>query len=192
MWGHYLNFTRAWPGANCHHAPVILNSFFFRCITSFDIVDVICNLENSNTVYIFGLNARIINACLIEGTFPEKFKICRVVPVFKMGSTKHAKNYRLISIIPIFCKFLEFILKPRTAKFLVWNNLLNLNQLGIRSVKSSVGAISKLIRDIVRGIEKGNCVALTLCDLSSVFDCVDLHRFLEMFEFFFSYFEVTF
>lgn len=79
------------------------------------------------------------------------------------------------------CQQLSSILvkffKSRTSKFLERNHLLNLNQFGFRSDESTVGAVSKIVRDMISRFEEGSCVrALVLCDLSNAFDCVKYHR----------------
>ena len=69
-----------------------------------------------------GISARIIYECREElvlpltklcslsfpqGTFPARFKQANIVPIFKKGDVKDPKNYRAVSLIPLFGKVLE-------------------------------------------------------------------------------------
>ncbi len=43
--------------------------------------------------------AHIFNLSLNQGTFPEKLKNCRVIPVYKAGDQLDVDNYRPISLL---------------------------------------------------------------------------------------------
>ena len=49
----------------------------------------------------------IFNASFLTGIVPERFKLARVLPVFKKGSQASLNNYRPISLLSIFNKLLE-------------------------------------------------------------------------------------
>lgn len=84
----------------------------------------------------------------------------------------------LITIYPYLSfPFSEKVLKSiskRKYKFLAKSNLLYTNQFGFRTYKSTIGAVSMLVGDIVEAFEDGSCV--THCDLSNAFDYVNHHR----------------
>ena len=50
---------------------------------------------------------RIINMSFINGSFPENFKIVKVIPVHKGGSTQDMNNFRPISLLSIFDMIME-------------------------------------------------------------------------------------
>ena len=51
--------------------------------------------------------------------YPDCFKLAKVIPLFKKkGDPNMADNYRPISIIPVFGKIIEIILKNRLYKYL--------------------------------------------------------------------------
>ena len=58
----------------------------------------------------------IINLSLNSGVVPQKIKIARVIPLFKSGDNSLFPNYRPVSVLPVFSKFLERI---------VYNPLIN-------------------------------------------------------------------
>jgi len=74
----------------------------------------------------------IYNKSLKEVIFPTQFKVAIVKPIFKKGDKQSLGNYRPISIISIFAKILEKIVKNRLIIFLEENNLLSKNQFGFR------------------------------------------------------------
>ena len=76
----------------------------------------------------------IINLSIIHGIVPDELKISRVVPIFKSGDKALFSNYRPISVLPYFSKFLERIIYNRTRIINYLNdfNLLCDNQYGFR------------------------------------------------------------
>ena len=55
----------------------------------------------------------IIDLSLISGTFPEKIKIARIIPVFKSSDTSLMTNCGPISVLLCFSKMLEMIMYNR-------------------------------------------------------------------------------
>ena len=53
------------------------------------------------------LLALIINQSLASGIFPEKLKLVKIIPVHKKDDIHKVENYRAISILPAFSKFLR-------------------------------------------------------------------------------------
>ena len=49
----------------------------------------------------------IVNLSFQTGTFPEKMKIAKVIPLYKSGSKNDFNNYRPISLLPQLSKILE-------------------------------------------------------------------------------------
>ena len=107
------------------------------------------------------------------GVLPDMIKIARVIPVYKAGNRTIMSNYRPISLLSVFNKLLEKIMYKRLIKFLEKHNILNENQFGFRSNRSTIQAILLIADKIQRAIEdKNNCCGIFL-DLSKAFDTVD-------------------
>lgn len=51
------------------------------------------------------------------GMVPGDLKVTRVNPVYKGGSKNHLKNYRPISVLPIFSRLFEGALNDRLVNF---------------------------------------------------------------------------
>ena len=107
-------------------------------ITPSEIVMIVNNFSNSNSQDIYGMTpailkavihiiaeplSKIINSCLETGIFPEPLKISKTVPVFKKGDPSDLKNYRPISVIPVFAKVFEAVIKKQLEDFFESNNL---------------------------------------------------------------------
>mgnify|MGYP002803405145 CR=1 FL=1 len=54
--------------------------------------------------------AHIINLSITSGIVPDEMKIARVIPLFKAGDRAIVSNYRPVSILPSFSKFLERVI----------------------------------------------------------------------------------
>ena len=49
----------------------------------------------------------IFSSCIRSGTFPTEWKKANVVPIHKRDDKQNVKNYRSVSLLPIFGKILE-------------------------------------------------------------------------------------
>ncbi|XP_065680554.1 uncharacterized protein LOC136094516 [Hydra vulgaris] len=49
----------------------------------------------------------IFKSSIKTGTVPDKLKVAKIIPIFKTGETYQINNYRPISILPIFLKYLN-------------------------------------------------------------------------------------
>ncbi len=67
----------------------------------------------------------IFNQSLATGTLPTKFKIAKVIPVFKSGDALDPSNYRPISLLSTFSKILEKIVHNRLFTYLDTHSLLS-------------------------------------------------------------------
>ena len=100
----------------------LLNSLFLSPTTKEVVLRIFANFKNKMS---FGFDeisltlkkliikslskhlADLLSLCLLTGSFPNKLKITRITPVFKLGKKDDPINYRLISILPSFSKIFE-------------------------------------------------------------------------------------
>ena len=62
--------------------------------------------------------ANIINLSLVKGTFSDKLKMGKVIPIYKTeGPSLQVVNYRPISLLPNFSKFFEKVMYKRLVEF---------------------------------------------------------------------------
>ena len=62
------------------------------------------------------------------GVVPDKFRIARVIPIFKNGKKSCTNNYRPISLLSVFTKILEKLMHKRLISFVNAYDILNDNQ----------------------------------------------------------------
>lgn len=168
--------------------PRIELCMFFMPVIADDIRIIIHQLKNKKTQDIDDLNSYlikncaeyiveplvdVINACLCKGVFPDPLKIGRVVPLFKKGETTELKNYRPISILPVFSKIFEYVIYKQTIGFLNKYKILTSNQFGFREHMSTVDAINGFVQFVYNSFENKQFCRGVFTDLSSAFDCVD-------------------
>jgi hypothetical protein len=118
----------------------------------------------------------IFNTALTSGTFPSVFKSAVVRPILKKSGLDpdSLHNYRPISTLSFLSKVLEKIVSSQLLTHLIDNNLLIENQSAYRSNHSTETALLKVVNDLLVSMDKGEISLLSLLDLSSAFDTVDI------------------
>ena len=114
----------------------------------------------------------LFNLSFSSGVVPDMKKIARVIPVYKAGCHKVMSNYHPISLLSIFHKLLEKLMYKRLIKFLEKNNILNENEFGFRSNRSTTQAILLIADKLQRAIEDKKISCGIFLDLSKAFDTV--------------------
>lgn len=128
-----------------------VNSFYFSPITPCELYYVINSLKEKSSPGIDGITNSVIKplACFLvdvlafifnlsveTGTFPLYLKKAVVIPLFKKGDKSCINNYRPISLLSVFSKIFEKIMKKRILGFLNVNNLLSGSQYGFRKKRT--------------------------------------------------------
>ena len=97
-------------------------SLFLTSTTSFEVFDLISGLKNTKSTgkgnvsaYFLKVAAKVIAAPLAQlfnytfllGIFPASLKIAKIIPIYRSGDKSDVSNYRPISILSQFLKFLK-------------------------------------------------------------------------------------
>ena len=115
----------------------------------------------------------LINQVLNTGTFPDKLKIAKVIPIFKKGDPSLFENYRPISLLPAISKVLEKIIALQLSSYFETNKLLFDNQYGFRPKHSTEHAALELIDRIINKMDTNEIPLNIFLDLSKAFDTID-------------------
>ena len=83
----------------------------------------------------------IFNQAITLASFPDEWKIARVIPLFKSGHRNMPENYRPISILPAISKIMERILYNQLYNYLTEYGLLSSAQFGFRKSHSTTTAL---------------------------------------------------
>ena len=97
----------------------------------------------------------IFNDCLKEGNFPSDWKKAHVVPVHMKGDKPCLKNYRPISLPPIYNKMFERLIYNELFTFFIDNKLIPPNQSGFGLGDFCVGQLLANIHDICKLSDDG-------------------------------------
>ena len=115
----------------------------------------------------------MFNLSISKGVVPDKFKLAKVVPLYKKGEHNLASNYRPISLLNIYSKLLEKIVYKRLYSFLEKNKILYNHQFGFRKNHSTAMALLELVDECYENLDKNNFIVGIYFDLQKAFDTVD-------------------
>ena len=111
------------------------------------------------------------------GIVPDKFKVARVIPIFKSGDQTCLGNYRPISLLSLFNKILEKLMYRRLISYIEKKNILFQNQFGFQGKHSTTQAVILMTDRIQKAIEDKQYSCGIFLDFSKAFDTVD-HQIL--------------
>ena len=74
------------------------------------------------------------------GLVPDKLKIGRVITLYKTGNQALVSTYRPITQLSVFHKIMEKLMFDRLVNFLEKHNMIDDNQFGFRSGRSTTQA----------------------------------------------------
>ena len=121
--------------------------------------------------------SQIINVSFLNGIFPDKLKIAKVIPIFKKGDASKNSNYRPISLLSVFSKIFEKLMHQRLYNFLELHEILFQMQFGFRNGHSTDHALISLSERIKSTIDSKRVGCGIFIDLQKAFDTVN-HKIL--------------
>jgi hypothetical protein len=168
------------------------SSFFMAPTTPEEILSIINKLKNGKAPGYDQINSSIIkkiapeiinvlsylfNFSLASGEFPQCLKRAVVIPIFKRGDNKQPGSYRPISLLSVFAKILEKIVKIRLINFFDKNSFFSNNQFGFRQGLSTESALITFMESTYSLINSGKLCSALFIDITKAFDTVD-HKIL--------------
>ena len=164
-------------------------SFEFKPIGSAEISKIIRNMKKSRATGMDEVSSEfikeyeyellpylvhLVNRSIITNTFPDAWKIAKVIPLYKnKGSKFDKKNYRPVSNLITFSKILESVLEKQLRDYFEVNALIVKNQYGFRKYRGTNLALLEATTKWKELEAGGKSIGICLFDLSAAFDCLD-------------------
>jgi hypothetical protein len=126
----------------------------------------------------------IFNQAITLSSFPNEWKMARVIPLYKNGHRNIPGNYRPISVLPAISKIMERIMYDQLYNYLTKFELLSDSQFGFRKSHSTATALLDCTNDWYMNLDRKMFNLVVLIDLKKAFDTVDhqiLMRKLELY-----------
>ena len=115
----------------------------------------------------------IFNTSFNEGTFPDKAKIAKLIPIHKKGSTAEVNNYRPISLHSTFSKITEKLMAIRPTEFLNLHETIYPKQFGLRLGLSTTNSLFDIVENIKKTVENKKYGCGVFIDLKKAFETVN-------------------
>ena len=173
--GNYPN-SMAIPPVTTHETIKIISSISNKSVHINELPPNIIK-ENKETLSI--PLTILFNQSINTGTFPEKFKIGKVIPIYKSGPKTDIANYRPISLLPMFSKIFEALMKKYLMSFLDTTNILNNRQFGFRSNLSTFDAINTFTSDLYTALNNNKSILSVFIDFRKAFDTIQPNILLD-------------
>ena len=123
--------------------------------------------------YICDVLLVIVNTILTTSVFPSAWKIARVVPIKKKGSSTDFSNLRPISVLPVLSKAVENIIKCQIMDYVDEHALLHDRQSAYRRGHSTTHLMLSLTDFIRQNTFRSNFSVLLSLDMTKAFDSIE-------------------
>jgi hypothetical protein len=120
----------------------------------------------------------IVNLSIVSGVFPSIFKIAKVYPLYKSSDATNKTNYRPISLLSVFSKIIEKVVKEQLCYYLEQNSILTDLQYGFRKDRNINDALFNINKDINNLINNNKRGLLAFLDLAKAFDSLDRNKLI--------------
>jgi len=171
--------------------------FTLRTVTEQDVIRHVMSLRGGSSPGLDGVPASVlknnlhilskpllhlVNLSLSKGIFPSNLKTARVCPLYKASDYTDKNNFRPISLLSVFSKIIEKIVKEQLVLYLKQYDILVNCQYGFREGKNISDALFDVNKEINEALSLNLRIMLILLDLKKAFDSVCRKRLLSKLE----------
>ena len=117
--------------------------------------------------------AYLVEYMFTQGIFPDELKIAKVIPIYKTGSNQSVENYRPISLLSLFSKVIEKLIKSRLISFLNKNQNLYERQSGFREKHTTIFPLIDVVTQSFDNINDKLYTCAIALDVKKAFDSVN-------------------
>ena len=114
--------------------------------------------------------SNIFNTTISDGLFPNNWKVARVAPIYKEGSTEDRSNYIPISVLPVVSHLFEKTIFDQINAYFEDNKLVFSHQFSFRALHSVLTSLLKSNDDWYQEFDKGLFSSVVFIDLNKAFD----------------------
>jgi hypothetical protein len=165
-----------------------VRSFFITPTSANEVIEVIKSLKNKKSSGFDQINVSLIKSISEEispilaqlfnlsfqcGIFPEILKSSIITPIYKKSTSCKLQDLRPISLLSIFSKIIEKLMKSRLISFLNSINFLSEKQYGFRKGKSTEDALIRVTDIIYTSFNSNKKATGLFIDFQKAFDLVD-------------------
>ena len=170
----------------------IMQSFTLHEITESEVSFAISDVKSNSAPGIDGISpkfvkmARVVltpiltklyNKCLQQECFPDEFKVDQVIPIPKTLTLKELGEFRPISLLNLFSKFFEKVLRTKIMDFIDKYNILSPERFGFTANSSTELAITTIYDQFLDNLDKNQYTCARFLDVKKAFDSLD-HKIL--------------
>jgi len=196
------NLASQIPTGNTSHEEFLdqtSHNFKLSEVTISQVIEILTKVDSRKATGLDGISAHILkascdviapqlaymfNRSIKTSKFIDEWKVARVTPIHKGGSTSDINNYRPISVLPIISKIFEKLIFNQLYDYLTTNNLLHSDQSGFRPHHSTATCLLKQVDDWLKNMDEGKINGIIQIDLKKAFDTVDheilVHKLLKL------------
>ena len=114
----------------------------------------------------------MLNFSLEHGQVANDWKLARVTPASKEGSSENLANFRPVSVLPVITKILERVVHRQLYAYLQRHSILNAAQSGFRPHHTTQDVLVSTIDDWRQALDEDKLMGSIMVDLSKAFDMV--------------------
>ena len=115
-----------------------------------------------------------MNQSFQSGIFPNKLKIAKVISIFNKGNPELSpSHYRPISLLSVFCKIIEKLMRSRLDRFFEIHNVLYSSQIGFQENRSMNYALVSLTEAVRNAFDNKEFRCDVFINLKKAFDTVN-------------------